>query len=455
MRRRIEKYLSNWLTSKNRKPMIMRGARQVGKTWIVRQLVKENRLHLLEFNFERLPEQVSLFKSNDPKQILLNIEASNNSTIYPEKSLLFLDEIQAAPELIAKLRWFAEEMPELRIIAAGSLLEFVLKEHTFSMPVGRIEYCHLEPLSFFEFLEAQGKINLLEFMYQININTEIPELIHNQLKYLFKEYLIIGGMPEAVQSWVNEKSLSSIHKIHQNLIATFRDDFHKYAHKSSITNLNEILIAIPRLLGKKFVFSHVKKDVQASSLKNALNILARARVCHVVHATAGNTIPLAAEIKQNFFKVLFLDVGLASAVLKLNLINVQSFDTLTFAHQGGLSEQIAGQLIRTLDDFYIEPELFYWLREQKGTQSEIDFLIQYGPHIIPVEVKSGTTGSLKSLHLFMQLKKLPTAVRINMDFPSVTKVETKLHDGCQVGYTLLSIPFYLIEQLPKLIKEMG
>src|SRR3989338_9046918 len=205
MRRNSLIYLTKWFSESGRKPLVLRGARQVGKTWVVRQLAQDHQLQLLEFNFERQPSHKDFFASNDPKKILLNLESYLGRSIEPKKSLLFLDEIQAMPELLAKLRWFYEGMPELAVIATGSLLEFVLENHTFSMPVGRITYLHLEPLSFEEFLLARHKKKLLDYLQCYQLQDIFPLALHEQCLSLFKEYIFVGGLPAAVDQWVKTK----------------------------------------------------------------------------------------------------------------------------------------------------------------------------------------------------------------------------------------------------------
>ena len=452
--RKTLRYLQAWLANPStRKPLVLRGARQVGKTWMVRELARIANKQLIELNFEKYIKWRDLFSSNNPKEILLNLESELNITINPEESLLFLDEIQAAPELLAKLRWFYEDMPSLPVIAAGSLLEFTLAEHEFSMPVGRITYLHAEPLSFEEFLVAQGQIKLYEFLGSWQWSQTIPASLHEKLMDYVKEYIFVGGMPEAVYRWQASRSLADIEQIHHSLLTTYRDDFAKYSKKISTARLDEILMTIPKLLGEKFVFSRVNKEISAGILKQALQLLNMARVCHKVYATHGNGIPLGAEIKEGFLKVILLDVGLASSLLDTKLHQLKQLDAISLVNQGGISEQIVGQLLRTLEPIYKEPQLYYWLREHKSANAEIDYLIQLHGKIVPIKVKSGSTGSLKSLHQFMHAKQLSRAIRINADLPSVVNVSVKIHSGESVCYELLSIPFYLIGQLDRALRK--
>lgn len=450
MSRKALSYLVTWLDSPGRKPIVIRGARQVGKTWLVRELAKQSQKELIELNFEKNPQLQTFFESNDPKLILTQLGASLNKTLHPNKIILFLDEIQAAPILLSKLRWFAEDMPELAVLTAGSLLEFVLDKHEFSMPVGRIAYMHLGPLTFEEFLDAYHKQALIDYLHHFSWETAIPHALHQQLMDLFKEYLIVGGMPAAVYAWVNEQSLARVNEIHHNLLGSYRDDFSKYAGRLSLNRLEEVLISIPKMLGEKFVFSHVNRDIPTPALKSALHLLCQARIATKILRAAGNGIPLAAEISENFFKVIFLDVGLVSALLNLRLDQLYRMQDINLINAGGLSEQVIGQLFRSIEPYYIPPALFYWAREEKNANAELDYLLQQGTNVLPVEIKSGNTGGLKSLHLFMSLKNLKKAVRINADIPSKMNIHAKTHQ-CTTQYDLYSLPFYLTEQLHRLL----
>lgn len=430
----------------------MRGARQVGKTWLVRNFAEIENLELVEINFEHRPDFATLFSSNEPSEILLLLEARFNKSIDPKKSLLFLDEIQVFPELLAKLRWFAEEMPELALIATGSLLEFVLKKHTFSMPVGRITYMHLEPLSFDEFLLAQGQTSLLQYLDAYTLNKTIPRAIHDQLMQYIKEYIIVGGLPAAVSAWVEQRSFAKIHQVHTSLLATYRDDFAKYREQTPIERLEEVLVSVPRQLGKRFIYRNANSEVSSESVKKAFTLLSQARICHAIKSTAANGIPLGAEVNEKFFKALFIDVGLCSNALGLALDQLANLEELVLVNNGAIAEQLVGQTLRILFPAYQEPELYYWQREKKGSDAEIDYILQYGTKVIPIEVKAGTAGGLKSMHLFMGLKGYDLAVRINSDNPSLAKIDVVNSLGLPVSYRLLSIPMYLISRLHTLIK---
>lgn len=452
MRRQHTLFLADWLNSRDRKPLVIRGARQVGKTWIIRDLAVAQQRQLIEINLEQRPDFETLFSSNNPKEILINISTAFGIEIDPSKTILFLDEIQEAPHLLGKLRWFAEDLPDLPVVAAGSLLDFALADHEFKMPVGRISYFYLEPLSFEEFLEANDQRGLLVYLQNYNWNINIPEAIHAQLIKLIKEYLIIGGMPRAVSSWVNNHSPNAINQIHFDLLTAYRDDFAKYRGRISIDRLQDIMNSVPRQLGNKFVYKNANPEMSTVPLKQALDLLCKARVCHRIISTSANGLPLGAEANEKFSKVIMLDCGLCSAALGLALHQLSSISDITLINTGGLSEQLVGQILRTITPAYVSPNLYYWQRG-KGAEAEVDYVIQHETQVIPVEVKAGSTGSLKSLHQFMADKKKSVAIRINSDLPSIVDVKVKDAQGNLIEYKLLSLPFYLLGQVYRLINS--
>ncbi len=447
-------FLIEWLNSRKRKPLVIRGARQVGKTWLIRDLAHSQGWQLIELNFEKRPTLETLFSSNDPKEILTNISASIGQKIEPQRAILFLDEIQVVPRLLEKLRWFAEDMPELAVLAAGSLLDFTLAKHEFSMPVGRISYMYLEPFSFEEFLDAIGQNELRSYLQNYDLNLKIPEAIHSQLIKFIKEYLVVGGMPAAVSSWASQSDPQTVNQIQFDLLTTYRDDFAKYSGRLNIERLEEIMSSVPRQLGNKFVYRNANSEVNIPPLKQALDLLCKAKVCHRIIDTAANGLPLDAEADEKFLKVIMLDCGLCSASLGLALHQIVGLSELSMINNGGMAEQLVGQLLRTILPAYIPPSLYYWQRKKKGSVAEVDYIIQHENQVIPLEVKAGSTGTLKSLQQFMIEKKKAVAVRINSDFPSLCTVNTKDHAGTNFEYKLLSIPFYLIGQLHRLINHV-
>jgi uncharacterized protein len=442
--------LDSWLVEKKRKPLVIRGARQVGKTWIVRDLCKRNDLKLIELNFEKNPTLSDLFTSNNPKEILKNLESEFETSIDPDSSLLFLDEIQAAPEMFARLRWFKEDLGNLSLIAAGSLLEFALKGYQYSMPVGRITYFFLEPFSFFEFLLATGNEFLLKKLEIFSLNDTIPESIHKKCLDLYHDYCLVGGMPESLQKWVDTQNFNDCIKIQQDLLSTFRDDFYKYGGQFDPGLLYKLFISVSKQMGNKFVYKRVDPLAKPLLIKKNLSMLSQARVFTKIMHTSGNGLPLGAESNEKFFKMLLIDIGLVSVQLGLSLMSQSKADKMTFINKGGLAEQFVGQQVRSSQAPLTDPVLFYWQRTG-GRQGEIDYIIQHGDCVVPVEIKSGTAGSMKSLHQFMADKNLDLAVRFNSNLPSIEKINVKTTQGDSVSYTLLSIPLYLAQQINNLL----
>lgn len=447
MKRYLIDKLKDWIASPTRKPAVLRGARQVGKTWIVRELARQTGKHLIELNFEKQRSLAVHFESNDPSTILLNLESALNQAIHPASSILFLDEIQAAPDLFEKLRWFYEDMPELAVITAGSLLEFVLDNHTFSMPVGRIQYFFIEPLGFEEFLLAKNETHLLAAIEKIAIEKPFNPSLHDKANQLFKEFITVGGMPEAVSTWINTSSLGALAEVHNNLLNTYQDDFAKYARKLSITHLEEVLYTIPKLLTKKFVYSHVNPNARNESIKQALNLLLKARLCHKVQSVSANGIPLGAEVNSKIFKIILIDVGLVSTMLGLKLYQFSKMEDVLVINKGALAEQVVGQLLRLLSPYYVEPTLHYWSRESANSSAEIDYLIQDNQRVIPIEVKAGVEGKLRSLHQFMSEKPWKLAIRFYAGPLQRDHIQSKTTTGDLNDYELISLPFYLLGQL--------
>lgn len=445
--------LDDWFKSANRKPMVVRGARQTGKTWLVRDFAKRHRLNLIELNLEKFPNRADLFSDNNPKEILKNIEADLAVTIVPESACLFLDEIQAAPELFAKLRWFKEEMPELPIIAAGSLLEFALHKFQYSMPVGRITYFYLEPLSFFEFVLASENEALFQKLTGFGLKTTIPQSLHEKCMDLYCLYCLIGGMPEAVQTWLDSRDLQACMKVQHDLLATYRDDFYKYGGEIDARLLQKILLSVAEQIGNKFVYSRVDPGIQIPVIKKALRLLSQAKVCSVVAHTSGNGLPLGAQSNEKFFKTLMVDIGLISAQLGLTSSKSLKTEEMVLANKGGLAEQFVGQQLRAAQAVAMDPQLFYWQRTG-GRVGEIDYILSHCNAIVPLEVKSGASGSMKSLHQFMAEKKLSLAMRLNASPPTLEMLDLKTTLGQPVKYRLLSMPLYLAERAGALLDEI-
>jgi len=451
MQRSAEERLAAWAAQKNRKPLVLRGARQTGKTWLVGEFGGRFPGQMASVNFEREPELAACFAPNDPKAILGLLEARLRRTITPGKTLLFLDEIQTAPEILAKLRWFAEELPSQHVIAAGSLLDFALADHAFSMPVGRITYGHLEPMTFAEFLVATGEERLLKAIRVCTPSAGVPDVLHSRLLELVRNYALVGGMPAAVADWVEHHSFTRTAEIHRDLLQTIRDDFAKYKRGVYTTRVAKVFAALPRLVGRKFQPSKVDADEKTLPIKDAFHMLALARVVTPVQRSAANGIPLAAEVDERYQKVCLLDTGLYATQTGIDAAAVASQPDLTLVNEGQLAEQLVGQELRACRPFNEEPALFTWVREAKNSNAEVDYVIQVGTRIVPVEVKAGATGTLRSLHMMVAEKELDLAVRVSSTPLQRRKIQTALPIGTPRSFTLLSVPFYLVSEIPRLV----
>lgn len=409
-------------------------------------------------NFERQPEMPGCFVSNDPKVTVALLEARLAQAVRPAKTLLFLDEIQAAPEVLPKLRWFYEELPELAVAAAGSLLDFTLAQPSFSVPVGRITYGHLEPMTFIEFLLACGEDRLAEVIETSTPADGVPDVLHTRLMQLVRTYTLVGGMPAAVNTWVQTRSLAAVNELHRDLIQTMRDDFAKYADvaKTRVNTLrvSKVFSALPRLVGRKFVPAQVDRDEKSFTLKEAFALLALARVVTPVRRTAANGVPLGAEVDERHQKVCMLDVGLYCTMTGVDAVAATAAAEIALINEGQLAEQLVGQELRACRPFNQEPGLFTWSRDAKNSNAEVDYVIQTAGHIVPVEVKAGATGRLRSLHMMVREKNLGVAVRVNSQPMLASDVETALPTGPKHEFKLLSIPFYMTSELPRLLAPL-
>jgi len=444
------KTMTEWLEQTPHKPLVMRGARQVGKSTLVRLFAEQQQMELVELNFERNPEYAEIFVSNDPKQILATLRLMLNKAIEAGRSMLFLDEIQAAPGILASLRYFYEEMPELHVVAAGSLLDFELASPSFSMPVGRISYLHLHPMCFTEFLRAIDEQALAEFIEAWQIGDDVPLPVHQKLMRLLRQCLVVGGMPEAVKLFADTADYRQTEHVKQDLLATFADDFAKYARHQDQELIRLAFRKAPVLIGRKVKYSEINKDIPASRVSQALNQLEMARVINKVFRSSANGLPLSAEENVKFFKLLFLDVGLVSTMLNVSWQALQ--EDIMLINQGALAEQWVGQELLSSLDGYMRPHLHYWAREARSSSAEVDFVIASNMSV-PIEVKAGKSGTLKSLHLFLKEKPSDTAVRLNADVPSVMDGQHEIANGGHKAYRLISLPLYMAGQVRRILSS--
>lgn len=439
MKRDIESELIRWKSQPRRMPLLVRGARQVGKSFIVEKFGREQFVHFALLNFEQNPKLKECFNSLDPEKITNAIELVTEVPIVAGKTLLFLDEIQECPQAIMALRYFKEQMPDLHVIGAGSLLEFTLNDPNFRMPVGRIHSIYLRPLSFGEFLDALGHSKLRNYLKNLSPKETIEKVIHEHLLTLVREYFALGGMPAVVSEYLQSKKLFLCQELQSSILSTFRNDFGKYAGRTPHAHLKTIFSKTPGLIGKWLKYSTLDPDTAPSTLRNSLHKLTDAGLIIPIYATSGAELPFISHRNEKKCKLLFLDIGLVQRACSLSLELLFNKD-LMLINDGALAEQFVGQELLAYRGKEEPNALYSWVREEKSSSAEVDYLIEINGAIVPIEVKAGAIGSLRSLKLFMTEKKIPIGVRIseapfNMNGP------------------ISSVPFYLIEEIPRLLAE--
>ena len=439
LQREIIKELDEWKDQPQRLALLLRGARQVGKTYLVDQFAKTRFEHFVSINFELQREYIACFESLEPNKILKLISALGNHPIIPGKTLLFFDEIQECPNAISALRYFKEQMPELHVIGAGSLLEFTLNEPDFRMPVGRIQSLFLKPLSFYEFLHAAQHDALVSLIKEIRLGDEIPSVIHEKLLSLLREYMIIGGMPAVVGHYLQYNDLNQVQILQSSLLVTYRNDFGKYAKSTKHKYLQKLFEKTPGMIGQQFRYVKIDPDMQARDIKVAIDYLRDAGLIHTVYSSSASGLPLNAQINEKKFKLLFLDLGLAKCGMGLDADILMKKD-LMLINQGMLVEQFVGQELLAYANRRQAGQLYYWERAQAGSMAEVDYLFTVDDQILPIEVKSGTSQRLKSMHLFLQEKKAPFGIRVS---------QNKFEHNQKV----LSVPLYMIHELKRLALE--
>ena len=412
--RNIDVELKQWKESKSRKPLILRGARQVGKSSSVRNLAKTYD-YFVEANFDDRPEIKTIFERyNQPSDICEQLSIFFNTPIIEGKTLIFLDEIQTCIPAISSLRYFYEKMPNLHIISAGSLLEFVLAEIP-SFGVGRVRSMFLYPLSFTEFLKGLKEELLSKALQKASPQEPLSEILHQKLSNYYKKFLIIGGMPEAVSHYIEHQDLLEIQRILNDLIISLRADFVKYKHRIDTSKISEVFNAVVNQMGSKFTYSYPNASLNNKQIKEILELLTMAGLIIPVTHSSSNGIPLGAEINPKKQKYLILDTGVFQRILGVNISNLMLENDINFINKGGIAELFVGLELLKSNSCYEQNQLYYWQRESKNSQAEVDFIIQKDRLIIPIEVKSGTKGSMQSLYLFLSEKKKDFGIRLSLE----------------------------------------
>ncbi len=437
MHRNIDQTLVEWKNNPRRRPLLLRGARQVGKSYTVRDFGEKHFNNIVEIDFELSPQFINCFLTLNPEDINQKISILTRQDIFAGKTLLFFDEIQKCPQAIKALRYYFEKMPQLHVIGAGSLLDFVLESEKLEIPVGRVQYLFMKPMSFGEFCLAISENRLSEKLGNVDFLKTIDNSIHTHTINLLNKYYILGGMPAVVNEFRHSGNIRQCQYIQESITQTYRDDFGKYASHVKHKYLEKIFMSVPKMVGNKFKYSHVDKDIPSRALKEAVELLEKAGVLYRVKVVSGDGLPLEASAKQGHYKCIFLDIGLMQNLCGYSGDILQSNDILSI-HNGAIAEQFVGAELIATTDPYIKPALFYWVREAKSSNAELDYCIAHGSKVVPIEVKSGSKGKLKSLNLFMNKYNTTKAVVISQ--------RKYFRDE-----ELLFLPLYSIENLQNIL----
>lgn len=414
MRRSIFNHLLAWKESSNRKVLLLRGARQVGKTFVVRELGKTF-THFLQINFEKEKDVARFFNRNlDPVRICMELSAYSKIPIRENETLLFFDEIQACPKAIQSLRFFYEDMPGLHVIAAGSLLEFALAELP-SFGVGRIRSLFMYPMSFTEFLLAHQRDQFVELISKSSPDEPMNPVFHEMLTDYYRKFQLTGGMPEVVRMVAENMSVYDALQVLDDLALSIRDDFSKYHRRVPESRIREVFASIVEQAGAKFVYSNVVAKASHPQIKETLELLVKAGLAFPVYHTSANGFPLGAQIDLKKFKVIMYDTGIFQHILGLNIREYLVVEEMDMVNKGSLAEIYAGlEMIKALSNFE-KPQLFYWHRMERSSNAEVDYVIRQGSEIVPVEIKSGYSGKMQSMRLFMKEKNLNRGIRCSLE----------------------------------------
>ena len=448
MKRRQLDYIKAWANRKTRKPLIIRGARQVGKTTLVRLACREMGLELIELNMEDSQEFPPLLPQNDPHKVFQAIALSKQlSGIDPDKHLFFFDEAQVCAALIPFLRYCFERAPEYRVILTGSLLEFVLAADNYSFPVGRVEFLYLGPMTFEEYLGGTNNQGAVELLQQVSVENPLNEANHRTFLKHLRNYLIVGGMPEAINVYRETRSYLEVERTKQGIITTYQADFHKYSHTADIHLVNRVLAVIPMQLGQKVMYSRLSEGSRSEQVKRVLELLELAKVIQRCFHSHGDGLPLSAQQKTNHFKLLFLDVGLVQSMLGISLAAIETTPEINEIAKGALAEQFVGQHLMYHRPMFEAPSIYYWERLVKQSTAEVDYLVPWDQRVLPVEVKSGHKGHMKSLQQFLLEKKGGRALRFSSG-PLLLR-DYEYNRGAH-HYRFINIPHYLVGQWSRL-----
>ena len=413
-KRKIDHELESWASANERKPLLLRGARQVGKTSAVRHLGEKFK-HFVQVDFNERHDVHYLFEGTySPQEICQMLSVLLRTPIVAGETLLFFDEIQACPPAINRLRYFFEKFPELHLIAAGSLLEFAL-ETLPSYGVGRVRSIFMYPFSFEEYLWATGNEALATMINASSPDKPLPQPIHEQALRLLRVFLVIGGMPAVVARYCEDGNLLECQNILSELVLSFRDDFAKYRNKVPSSRIDATFRSIAEQGLGKFVYNRVDTDASTSQIKTAVETLILAGLVYPVTHSSANGIPLGAEINEKYRRMILLDTGLLQRILNLDISDILSSNDLQVVNRGAIAETFIGTELVKSASCYSPYPLYCWHREKAGSNAEVDYVVQLGARILPVEVKSGSKGSMQSMRLFMEAKGIAKGLRTSLE----------------------------------------
>ena len=449
--RSIDTLLLEWKNSNSLKPLLLRGARQVGKSWAVKHL-GETFDYYIEVNFEKRPDMKDVFaRVHDVHDLANSLSMLYNVPVVAGKTLLFLDEIQDCSAAITSLWAFKEDFPGLHVVAAGSLLEFALQELP-SFGVGRIRSLFVYPFSFDEFLMAEGKSAWIKAKQEADSGRPLLTALHNDIVHHYRTFLMVGGMPASVAAWVKTHDYRECQTELDDIQLTYYDDFAKYAKKVDPTLLRNTLQSVILQIGNKFTYSKVEGAYRAEEVKKALKLLCDAGIVKRVSHTAANGLPLGAETNDKFRKYIYLDSGLLLRILDMDLGGARQLTDLIIAgtaedlvNKGGLTEMVLGWELVKYNNPRSQHDLYYWENTADGTRSEVDYIIARDMKVLPIECKSGTSGKMKSLHMFMRYKHLTDAIRCSLENFALLESNDKQDNGALRRISI--IPLFAISNL--------
>ena len=414
LQRKIDDELLRWKNTEHRKVILLRGARQVGKSSAVRELGKTFE-HFVEINLEKQPQLKSVFEPDRlVERMIKELSFELRKPIVPGKTLLFIDEIQDCIPAISALRYFYEDMPELHVIAAGSLFEFALKKLP-SFGVGRIRSLFMYPFCYEEFIRAMGFTMLADELKNCSPEKPISESLHHQCRRLLIDFMLIGGMPEVVAKYVENGSLFDCQEILEDITQAFFNDFAKYKHRANVSLLQEVFGAVIEQTGGKFTYSKASKTANHLQIKESVELLEMAGLIYPVTHTSANGFPLSAEQNTKFRKYLIFDTGIYQRFLKLNIGGSSNPENIQQVNRGAFAELLAGLELMKASPVNFPLTLHYWQREKTGSNAEVDYLVQQGENIVPVEVKANIKGSIQSMFQFLTEKNCPYGIRTSME----------------------------------------